>query len=139
MRDRCEVSISRYNDLVNETKRSGARERKKLKQYEQWIWLKAAQKSQATIKFKAAVISGLIELNKRWEDRISTVESKLKRPKEDDFDICSAIRSCKSPMDVGKNSCVKNKQRKTAATNLSVVLYECYTREPRIRMSETSR
>ena len=36
--------------------------------------LKQHKNNQATIKFQAAVISGLTEMNKRWEDRISSVE-----------------------------------------------------------------
>ena len=77
-------------------------------------------------------------MNKRWEDRISSVESELKRPKEGDVDIFSAIHSCEDPMDVGENSCVKNKRRKKAATSLSTVWYG-YTREPRIWMYQASR
>ena len=78
-------------------------------------------------------------MNKRWEDRISSVESELKRPKEGDVDIFSAIHPCEGPMDVGESSCVKNKRRKKAATSLSTLWYEWCTREPRIWMCEASR
>ena len=87
--------------------------------------LKQHKNNQATIKFQETVISGLIEMNKRWEDRISSVESELKRPKEGDVHIFSAIHSCEGPMDEGENSCVKNKRRKKAATSLLTVWYEC--------------
>ena len=64
-----------------------------------------------TIKFQAAVISGLNEMDKRWYDQISAVESELKRPKEDDADIFSAIYSCEGPMDVGEK-CMRQEQTK---------------------------
>ena len=36
--------------------------------------LKQHKNNRATIKFQAAAISGLIEMNKRWEGRISAVD-----------------------------------------------------------------
>jgi len=95
-----------------------------------------ASRDQATINHQAAVISGHIEMSKRWEERLEALESDSKKRKADTDCVPTTEQLHQGEAD--QNGKPK-KKKKTATTHLSTVWYEWYTRRPRVWDSDASR